>query len=114
MSKQWNNGYSRHFLILGNETPHPGLGFGELHLIHTVPMQEGLPLEHESELVADTLEQFLDGGQVTQEGNSHLETTRSNVALSGQNIVGGPLDEIRAILHPRPPRKQQREREDNA
>jgi len=36
-----------------------------LHLVHTllgVPMQESLPLEHGSELVAHTLEELLNGG----------------------------------------------------
>ena len=36
-----------------------------LHLVHaflSIPVQERLPLEHGSELVADTLEQLLDGG----------------------------------------------------
>src|SRR5690606_25420275 len=47
-------------LVLSNKILHVGLGFGELHLVHTllgVPVQEGLALEHGSELVADTFEE---------------------------------------------------------
>jgi len=61
-------------------------------------MQESFPLEHGSELVADTLEELLDSGRVTQEGNRHLQTTRRNVALSGQHVVGNPLDEVGRVL----------------
>jgi hypothetical protein len=61
-------------------------------------MQERLPLEHGSELVADSLEQFLDGSRVTQEGNSHLQTPGGNVALRSEDIVGDPLDEICRVL----------------
>ena len=49
-------------LVLGDEILHVGLGFGELHLVHSflrVPVKESLAPEHGSELVADTLEQLL-------------------------------------------------------
>lgn len=73
----------------------------DLHLVHTllgVPMQEGLPLEHGGELVADTPEELLDGGGVTQESDGHLETTGRDVTLRGKHVVGDPLDEVCRVL----------------
>lgn len=61
-------------------------------------MQEGLLPEHGRELITDTLEQFLNGGRVANEGDSHLGSARSNVALSGQDVVGDPLDEVGRVL----------------
>lgn len=88
-------------LVFGDQVLHVALGFGEFHLVHTllgVPVQEGLPLEHGAELVCDTLEQLLDGSRVADEGDGHLEATRSNVALGSEDVVGNPLDEERAVL----------------
>jgi len=88
-------------LVLGDKILHVGFGFGELHLVHTlvgVPMEESLALEHSSELLADTLEQLLDGCGVTNEGNSHLETTGRNVALSSEDVVRDPLNEVSTVL----------------
>ena len=61
-------------------------------------MQESFTFEHGSELVADTLEQLLDGSRVTQEGNSHLQSTGRDITLSSQDIVGDPLDEIGRVF----------------
>ena len=61
-------------------------------------MQEGLPLEHGTELVADTLEELLDGGAVTEEGDGHLHATRWDVALRGDDVVGDPFDEVSRIF----------------
>lgn len=72
-----------------------------LHLIHTllgVPMQKRLSLEHGSELVTDTLEEFLDSSRITQERDSHLEPTRCNITLRSEHIVGDPLDEVSGVL----------------
>ena len=58
-------------LVLGDEVVHVGLGLSELHLVHAlpgVPVEEGLPPEHGSELLGDPLEQFLDRGGVSDEG----------------------------------------------
>lgn len=102
-------------LVFSNKILHVRLGFGELddsvrillvkvfqssylHLVHTllsVPMQEGLALEHSSELVVHTLEEFLDRRRVTTESDSHLKTARCNIALRGEDIVRDPLDEVR-------------------
>ena len=52
-------------LVLRDKVVHVGLGLSELHLVHaltSVPVEEGLPPEHGSELFGDPLEQFLDGG----------------------------------------------------
>ena len=61
-------------------------------------MQESLTFEHGSELVADTLEELLDGSRVTEERNGHLETARRNVTLRGEDVVGNPLDEVSRVL----------------
>lgn len=55
-------------------------------------------LKHGRELLADTLEQLLDGGGVSDESYSHLAPSGRDVALSGQNVVGNPLHEVGGIL----------------
>merc|ERR1719245_2179801 len=50
-------------------------------------MEEGLPSEHSGELLGDPLENFLDGGRVTNEGGGHLETSGGNVTDAGHDIV---------------------------
>lgn len=61
-------------------------------------MQESLALEHGGELVADTLEELLDGGRVSEEGDGHLRRPWGNVTLSGEDVVGDPLDEVGRVL----------------
>ena len=61
-------------------------------------MQKGLPLEHRTELVANALEELLDGGAVTEEGDGHLHATRWDVALSGDDVVGDPFNEVSRVL----------------
>merc|ERR1711874_683001 len=54
-------------LVLGHQVVHVGLSLGELHLVHaltSVPVEEGLPPEHGSELFSNSLEELLDGGGV--------------------------------------------------
>jgi len=88
-------------LVLGNEIVHVGLGLGELHLIHTltsVPVQESLSPEHGGELFGNSLEELLDGGRVTNEGSAHLKSSWRDVADSGLDVVGDPLDKVRAVL----------------
>ena len=88
-------------LVLRDEIVHVGLSLGELHLIHTltgVPMEEGLSSEHSSELLTDSLEHFLDGGGVTKEGNSHLESLWWDIANSGLDVVWNPFNEVRRVL----------------
>ena len=84
-------------LVLRDEIVHVGLGLGELHLVHTftgVPMEESLSSEHGGELFSDSLEHLLDGGGVTKEGNSHLESLRGDVANGGLDVVGDPFNEV--------------------
>jgi hypothetical protein len=84
-------------LILRDEIVHVGFGFSELHLVHTltgIPMEECLSSEHGSELFAYTLEHFLDGSGVTEEGNGHLETLRWDIADSRFDVVGDPFNEV--------------------
>merc|ERR1712228_964748 len=61
-------------------------------------MKEGLASEHSRELLADSLEQLLDGGAVADECRRHLQTTRGDVADSGFDVVGDPFDEVAAVL----------------
>ena len=88
-------------LVLGDEIVHVGLGFGELHLVHTltgVPVKEGLAAEHGGELLGDALEHLLDAGVVADEGDGHLETLGGDVADGGLDVVGDPLDEVGGVL----------------
>ena len=73
----------------------------ELHLVHaltSVPMQERLSPEHSSELFTDALEQFLDGGAVTNERGRHLQTTGRDVTDSCLHIVGDPFHKVGTVL----------------
>merc|ERR1719261_1594271 len=88
-------------LILRDKIVHVGLGFSELHLVHTltsVPMEEGLSSEHCCELFTNSLEHFLDGGGVTKEGNGHLESLWWDIANSGFDVVWNPFNEVRGVL----------------
>ena len=88
-------------LILRNEVVHVGLGFCEFHLVHTftgVPMEESLSSEHDSELLSDSLEHFLDSSGVSDEGNRHLQSLGRNIANSGFDVVRDPFDEVGVIL----------------
>jgi len=88
-------------LVLGDQIVHVALGFGELHLVHAlagVPVQESLSSEHGGELLADSLEELLDSGAVTNEGSAHLESTWWDVADGGLNVVGDPFNKVAAVL----------------
>ena len=88
-------------LILRDEIVHVGFGLSELHLIHTfsgIPMEEGLSSEHSSELLTNSLEHLLDGGGVSEEGNGHLESLWWDIADSGLDVVGDPLNEVGRVL----------------
>ena len=63
-----------------------------------VPVQESLAPEHGSELLGDALEKLLNGSGVADEGGSHLQTARWDVADGGLDIVGDPLDEVGRVL----------------
>merc|ERR1712073_123799 len=88
-------------LVLRDEIVHVGLSLGELHLVHAltgVPVEEGLAAEHGGELLTNTLEHLLDGSGVTEEGNSHLEALRRDIADGRLDVVGDPLNEVRGVL----------------
>merc|ERR1719362_2005081 len=88
-------------LVLGDQGIHVGLGLCELHLVHaftSVPMEESLAPEHSGELLRDPLEELLDGSGVTDEGRSHLKTTRRNITHGSLDVVGDPLHEVAAVL----------------
>ena len=61
-------------------------------------MEEGLSSEHSSELLTNSLEHFLDGGGVTEEGNGHLESLWWDIANSGLDVVWDPFNEVRGVL----------------
>jgi hypothetical protein len=61
-------------------------------------MKESLSAEHGSELLTNTLPDFLDGGGVTNEGGGHLETLGGDVTNGGLHVVGDPFNEVRRVL----------------
>ena len=61
-------------------------------------MQEGLAPEHSGKLLADTLEQLLDGRAVADESGGHLQATRWDVANGSLHVVWDPLHKVRAVL----------------
>ena len=70
-------------LIFGDEIVHVGFGFSEFHFVHTftgVPVEESLSSEHSGELLSNPLEHFLDGGGVSDEGDSHLQALGGDIA----------------------------------
>eukprot|EP00043_Microstomoeca_roanoka_P004868 m.52369 g.52369 ORF g.52369 m.52369 type:complete len:506 (-) comp12695_c0_seq1:22-1539(-) len=88
-------------LVLRDEIVHVGLGLSELHLIHTltsVPVEESLTTEHSSKLLADALEELLDGSAVTDKSGRHLETTWRNIADGSLDVVGDPFNKVGAVL----------------
>ena len=88
-------------LVLGDEVVHVGLGFGELHLVHTltgVPVEESLSPEHSSELLGDPLEHLLDSSGVSDEGHGHLKALGGDVADGGLDVVGDPFHEVGGVL----------------
>merc|ERR1712151_525220 len=50
-------------------------------------MKEGLSSEHGGELLTNSLEHLPDGGGVTEEGNSHLESLWWDIANGGLDVV---------------------------
>jgi hypothetical protein len=61
-------------------------------------MQESLAPEHDSELVTNTLEQFLDAGGISDEGRAHLQSFGGDGAKGSKNIVRNPFDEVGRVL----------------
>jgi hypothetical protein len=61
-------------------------------------VEESLSSEHGGELFTDTLEEFLDGGGVTNEGGGHLQTTWWDITNSGLDVVWNPFNEVGRVL----------------
>ena len=61
-------------------------------------MQESFTSEHSSELLADALEELLDGSAVANEGGGHLQTTWWDVTHSSLDVVGDPFHKVGAVL----------------
>lgn len=57
-------------------------------------MQESLSSEHSAELVSNSLEQFLNGGGVTDESGRHVQVSWWNRANGGLHVVWNPLDKV--------------------
>jgi len=88
-------------LVLGEKVIHVTICLSELHLIHIFPsvtVQEGLPPEHGSELLAHPSEQLLNRCGVPDEYGSHGQSSRGNVTDTGLDIVRDPLDKIGGVL----------------
>jgi len=88
-------------LVLRYKVVHVGLGFGELHLVHTftsVPVQECLTTEHSGELLGYALEHFLDGGTVTDERGGHLQSLWWDVAHGGFDVGWDPFNKVRTVF----------------
>merc|ERR1712146_543226 len=84
-------------LVHRHEIVHVRLSLSELHFIHTfpyVPVQECLTTEHSCEVLSYTLEHFLDGGGISCECNSHLESLWWDITNTGFDIVGDPLNKV--------------------
>jgi len=67
-------------------------------LITCVPVEEGLPAEHGSELFSYPLEKLLNGSGISNEGGGHLEAPRRDVADGSFDIVGDPFDKVGGVL----------------
>jgi hypothetical protein len=61
-------------------------------------VEEGLSAEHGGELFSNSLEHFLDGGRVSEEGDGHLESLGGDIADGRFDVVGNPLNEVRGVL----------------
>jgi hypothetical protein len=49
-------------------------------------------------LLGDSLEHLLDGGRVTNESDRHLESLWWDIANSGLDVVGDPLNKVRGVF----------------
>ena len=88
-------------LVFWDEVVHVRLSFSEFHFVHTlssVPVEESLSSEHGCELFDDSLEHFLDGSRVSDEGWAHLESLWWNIADWRFNVVWNPLYEVGWVL----------------
>merc|ERR1719327_1759572 len=88
-------------LVLRDEVVHVALCLCEFHLVHAlacVPMQEGLAAEHGGEILGHSLEHLLDGSGIARERDSHLQALWRDVADGSLDVLGDPLNEVRAVL----------------
>ena len=84
--------------IQKNKKGHSGIKKIYARSITCVPVEEGLPTEHGSELFSYPLEKLLDGSGVTDEGGGHLEATGRDVADGSFDIVGDPFNKVGRVL----------------
>merc|ERR1711970_775332 len=88
-------------LVFRNKIIHVRLSLSELHFIHAlacVPVKESFSPEHGSELFGNSLEQFLYGSGIADEGGGHLESSWRNVTNSNLDIVWDPFHKVRGVL----------------
>merc|ERR1711964_857157 len=69
-----------------------------VHALSGLPVEEGLPPEHGSELLCNPLEHLLDGSGVAHEGHTHLQSLGWDIADGGLYVVGNPLYEVGGVL----------------
>jgi len=61
-------------------------------------VQESLSSEHSGELFADSLEELLDGGGVTNEGGAHFKSSWWDIANGGLHVVRDPFNKVTGVL----------------
>merc|ERR1719281_2413389 len=84
-------------LVLGDQITNVLISLLELHLVHAlslVPVEEGLPLVHSSELGGESLEDALERGGVGNECARLLGVLGGHFDNRGLHVVGDPLDEV--------------------
>ena len=88
-----------HFVLL-DEVGHVRTSFIEFDGFETfvdVPVDEGTASVHLLELGVDAGEEFAEGGGVTDEGSSHLETAWWDVGDGGLDVGWDPFDEVGGV-----------------
>mmetsp|Transcript_13581 Transcript_13581/g.20348 ORF Transcript_13581/g.20348 Transcript_13581/m.20348 type:complete len:207 (-) Transcript_13581:915-1535(-) len=88
-------------LIFRHQIIKVGLCLCEFHLIHTlssVPMQEGLTTEHNSELLGNTLPRLLDTSGVTNKDTRHLHSAGWDITDGCLEVIGDPFHKVTRVL----------------
>ena len=103
MTKTWDQTLTLSYVPNSKPTPNTLTltDLCELHLVHalsSVPMEESFAFEHGCELLANPLEELLDGCAVANKCGGHLEPTGRNVTNGCLDIVGDPLHKVGAVL----------------
>ena len=78
--------------------------FTMLTYLASVPMEESLATDHETELIDNPSPRLLNGGGVANKGGRHFEPGRGHVADGRERVVGDPFHKrgrvlVRAMEH---------------